>query len=89
MKTHVESAACRVNGPLRPPRHSEEDPNGDSLMAGTQQGLINQPTSTMADDEEMRLKEMRLTLPEATMFIVASSGALWVLLFGLVNVFLG
>jgi len=84
MKTHVESAACRVNGPLRPPRHSEEDPNGDSLMAGTQQGLINQPTSTMADDEEMRL-----TLPEATMFIVASSGALWVLLFGLVNVFLG
>ncbi|MGH1482782.1 MAG: hypothetical protein ACRBM6_29410 [Geminicoccales bacterium] len=53
-------------------------------MAGTQQGLLNQPTSTMADDEEMRL-----TLPEATMFIVASSGALWVLLFGLVNVFLG
>ncbi len=84
MKTHIESASCRVNGPLRPPRHSEEDPNGDSLMAGTQQGLLNQPTSTMADDEEMRL-----TLPEATMFIVASSGALWVLLFGLVNVFLG
>ena len=85
MRRHVGPVSWRVNGPLRRSGHSHEDPNGDSLMAGTQQVVLSEPTTTTLIDDE----ELRLSLPEATMFIVASSGALWVLLFGLANFLLG
>ncbi len=53
-------------------------------MAGTQQGMLNETPSVLIDEQDLRL-----TLPEATMFIVASSGALWVCLFGLANFLMG
>ena len=53
-------------------------------MAGTQQGSLTEAPNILVDDAE---QEQRLSLPEATMFIVACSGALWVLLFGAVNLF--
>jgi hypothetical protein len=53
-------------------------------MAGTQQGALGETPHALIDNQESRL-----SLPEATMFIVASSGALWALLFGAVNVLLG
>lgn len=74
----------RVNGTLTPLSHIDGDPKGETLMAATQQGILTDTTSTMVDE-----LDTRLSLPEATMFIVASSGALWVLLFGLANFFLG
>ena len=49
-------------------------------MAGSHHATLTQNESALIDGEDVRL-----TLPEATMFIVASSGALWVLLFGLTN----
>ncbi len=53
-------------------------------MAGSQQGILNQAPIASVDEPDLRL-----SLPEATMFIVASSGALWVLLFGAMNLLLG
>lgn len=53
-------------------------------MAGTQQGMLTETESVLIDEQDQRL-----SLPEATMFIAASSGALWVLLFGLANLLLG
>lgn len=53
-------------------------------MAGTHQGTLTETPSALIDE-----LDTRLSLPEATMFIVASSGALWVLLFGLANLLLG
>lgn len=53
-------------------------------MAGTQQGALSETPHVLTDNQENRL-----SLPEATMFIVASSGALWALLFGMVNFLLG
>ena len=52
-------------------------------MAGTQQGLLTDSSSVLIEEDEQRL-----SLPEATMFIVACSGALWVLLFGAFNLLL-
>lgn len=53
-------------------------------MAGTHQGSLAEAPNILADD-----RAQRLSLPEATMFIVASSGALWALLFGAANLLLG
>ncbi len=47
------------------------------MMTGTQQAVLKNAEAVAIDQ-----LETKLTLPEATMFIVASSGALWVLLFG-------
>ncbi|MEZ5935300.1 MAG: hypothetical protein R3F54_25915 [Alphaproteobacteria bacterium] len=53
-------------------------------MAGSQTSALLQRTPALAPDQEVRL-----SLPEATMFIVGSSGVLWLLLYGAVNVLLG
>jgi hypothetical protein len=53
-------------------------------MAGTHQGTLSETPGTLLGG-----RDTRLTLPEATMFIVASSGALWVSLFGVANYLLG
>lgn len=53
-------------------------------MAGTQQATLSDASPALGNDQDDRL-----TLPEATMFIVASSGALWALLFGIANVLIG
>ncbi len=52
-------------------------------MAGSQQGILDEAPTVSVDESDLRL-----SLPEATMFIVASSGALWVLLFGVMNLLL-
>lgn len=84
MKRSTITMSWRVNGPLTPLSHIDSDPKGEALMAATHQGILTNTTSTLADE-----LDTRLSLPEATMFIVASSGALWVLLFGVANFFLG
>ncbi|MGI9437913.1 MAG: hypothetical protein ACR2Q4_24285 [Geminicoccaceae bacterium] len=53
-------------------------------MASTQQGSLPEAPSVSASPDETRL-----SMPETTMFIVASSGALWALLFGLYNLITG
>ncbi len=53
-------------------------------MAGTQQATLSGASHDLENDQDDRL-----TLPEATMFIVASSGALWALLFGIANLLVG
>lgn len=70
----------RVKALLTTSGHNRHDSHGDRMMAGTQQGILNNDQSARIDKAETRL-----TLPEATMFIVASSGALWVLLFGMMK----
>lgn len=77
-------ARVSVNTALTISGHDGADSNGEPLMATTQQGVL-EDTQRVTIGEEQR----RLTLPEATMFIVAASGALWVLLFGLISLFLG
>lgn len=84
MKNPPKTIYRRVNGSLTSFGHDDFDPNGEELMAGTQQGTLTETPSVLIDQEDRRL-----SLPEATMFIVASSGALWVLLFGVANLFLG
>lgn len=84
MKRSAITMSWRVNGPLTPLSHIDDDPKGEALMAATQQGILTDNSSTLVDE-----LDTRLSLPEATMFIVASSGALWVLLFGIANFFLG
>jgi len=75
----------RVNRCLTMNCQDHVAPNGDSLMAGgTQQGMLTETPSVLIEEEEQRL-----SLPEATMFIVTCSGALWVLLFGVINLFVG
>lgn len=53
-------------------------------MAGSQVSVLVQRNPAIASDHEVRL-----SLPEATMFIVGSSGVLWLLLYGAVNTLLG
>lgn len=53
-------------------------------MAATHQAILTDAPRTSIEEQEPRM-----TLPEATMFIVGSSGALWVVLFGLVSHFWG
>lgn len=53
-------------------------------MNGSQTGALVESTAALAQDQDTRLP-----LPEATMFIVASSGALWALLYGAFNALLG
>ena len=84
MKPSPRTMSWRVNGPLRSSGHDVDVSNGETLMAGTHQGTLTETPSTLIDE-----LDTRLSLPEATMFIVASSGALWVLLFGLANLLLG
>ncbi len=74
----------RINHSLTTSCQDEPGPNGDSLMAGTRQGMLTKTPSVLVEEDEQRL-----SLPEATMFIVACSGALWVLLFGIINLFVG
>jgi hypothetical protein len=53
-------------------------------MNGPQTGVLAEDTQALAETQDRRLP-----LPEATMFIVASSGALWALLFGAFNALFG
>ena len=53
-------------------------------MATTQQGILAETGDVAANEQERRL-----TLPESTMMIVGSSGALWVMLYGLINFLIG
>ena len=53
-------------------------------MASSQSGALVERTVVLSDDQDVRL-----SLPEATMFIVASSGALWALLYGAFNALFG
>ena len=53
-------------------------------MNNAQTGTLTEDTQALAD-----MQDKRLPLPEATMFIVASSGALWALLYGAFNALLG
>ncbi len=53
-------------------------------MSSSQTGALVQDTQTLAETQDQRLP-----LPEATMFIVASSGALWALLYGAFNALFG
>ncbi|MEM9439819.1 MAG: hypothetical protein AAGA73_05185 [Pseudomonadota bacterium] len=48
-------------------------------------------TRALADETQalVEVQDKRLPLPEATMFIVASSGALWALLYGAFNALIG
>ncbi|MDH3659405.1 MAG: hypothetical protein OEU92_05130 [Alphaproteobacteria bacterium] len=46
-------------------------------MAGPQSGALVERAPALSHDEDVRL-----SLPEATMFIVGTSGALWALLYG-------
>ena len=50
-------------------------------MTGSQSGALAQNPRTLAPSED----EVKLTLPETTMFIVGASGVLWALLFGAFN----
>ena len=53
-------------------------------MTGMQSGTLVEKAPTCTEE-----REVRLSLPEATMFIVASSGVLWALLFGAFNALFG
>lgn len=53
-------------------------------MNGSQTGALVKETAALAE-----VQDERLPLPEATMFIVASSGALWALLYGAFNALFG
>ena len=72
--------SARVNTPLTIAGHDGGDPNGEPLMANTQHGMLEDAERVVIDQEQKRL-----TLPEASMFIAALSGALWVLIFGLIS----
>lgn len=54
-------------------------------MTTSQSGaLVERAPGALCDDQEVQL-----SLPEATMMIVASSGALWALLYGAFNALFG
>ena len=53
-------------------------------MIGSESGTLVERAPVLSEEGEMRL-----SLPETTMFIVASSGALWALLYGAFNVLFG
>lgn len=53
-------------------------------MTGMQSGALVEKAPTRSEEQEVRF-----SLPEATMFIVASSGVLWALLFGAFNALIG
>ncbi|MGI9510064.1 MAG: hypothetical protein ACR2QJ_12040 [Geminicoccaceae bacterium] len=53
-------------------------------MTGSQSGTLVESTPTLCHDQDVKL-----SLPEATMFIVASSGALWALIYGAFNALVG
>ena len=46
-------------------------------MTGSQSGTLVETPSAIAHDQEVRL-----SLPETTMFVVGSSGVLWALIYG-------
>lgn len=49
-------------------------------MNASQTGTFVERTPALTEDQDVKL-----SLPEATMFIVGSSGVLWALLYGAVN----
>ena len=53
-------------------------------MTSSQSGALVEGTPTLCEDQEVRL-----SLPEATMVIVGSSGLLWALLYGAFNALFG
>jgi hypothetical protein len=53
-------------------------------MSSSQTGVLVKDPQALAEAQDDRLP-----LPEATMFIVASSGALWALLYGAFNAVFG
>lgn len=53
-------------------------------MAGSQTEALVDRTAVLMEEDEVRL-----SLPEATMMIVACSGVLWALLYGAFNALVG
>lgn len=53
-------------------------------MNGSQTGALIQRAPALAEEEDVKL-----SLPESTMFIVGSSGFLWALLYGAFNALIG
>ena len=53
-------------------------------MTGMQSGTLVEKAPT-----NVEAQEVRLSLPEATMFIIGASGVLWALLFGAFNALFG
>jgi hypothetical protein len=65
-------------------RHSHRSYARGDDMAGSQTSALGGRAPAIAQDQEVRL-----SLPEATMFIIGSSGVLWLVLYGAVNALLG
>lgn len=53
-------------------------------MTGSPSGTLVEHAPALAEDQDVQL-----SLPEATMFIVGSSGLLWALLYGAFNTLFG
>ncbi len=53
-------------------------------MTGSQSGTLTENAAALSEDEDVQL-----SLPEATMFIVGTSGALWAVLYGAFNALFG
>ncbi|MGI9484794.1 MAG: hypothetical protein ACR2RF_02715 [Geminicoccaceae bacterium] len=53
-------------------------------MTGSQTATLIENTAALSEDQDVQL-----SLPEATMFIVGTSGVLWALLYGTLNALFG
>ena len=53
-------------------------------MTGSQSATLVENTAALSDDQDVQL-----SLPQATMFIVGTSGVLWTLLYGTFNALFG
>jgi|GEM_PF-4113258 len=53
-------------------------------MTGMQSGTLVERAPALSEE-----RELRLSLPETTMFIIGSCGVLWALLFGVINALFG
>ena len=53
-------------------------------MTGSQSGMLVENAPALSEDQDVQL-----SLPEATMFIVGSSGVLWAVLYGAFNALFG
>ncbi len=60
-------------------------------MSGSNHGALVETGAGLSKDRSESFDDLdaRLTLPETTMFVVASSGALWALLYGAFNALFG
>lgn len=82
MRTAVKIA--RVKALLRSSVHNPKVTARGMRMTASQSGTLVENAPALSADQDVPL-----SLPEATMLIIGSSGVLWALLYGTFNAFFG